>query len=134
LAPDNRLGIGWWIMALKQRAAAVAYFDLATHGSDWDEVLGGGAKVGLVVPDGSFRNLPDVSAAKQQFEKCQAQGQLVLGYVWTGAGDRVVNQVNTEIDEWAANYGTAIDGFYLDSGIELDIGKSDQDSRITTVL
>jgi hypothetical protein len=113
-------------MALKQHATAVAFFDLA-HKADWDAIVGGRAKVGIVVPDGSFRNPPDLGAAKQQFASCQRQGQLVLGYVWTGAGDRNVGQVNTEIDEWAANYGAVIDGFYFDSGIELDLpGKADQ--------
>ncbi len=114
------------IMGLKQRAAAVAFFDLVAHKSDWDAIVNGGSKVGLVVPDGSFRNPPDLGAAKQRFQNCQRQGQLVLGYVFTGIGDRDVGQVNTEIDQWAGNYGEAIDGFYFDSGIELDLGKTDQ--------
>jgi hypothetical protein len=113
-------------MTLKQRATAVAFFDLSRK-ADWDAIAGGGAKVGLVVPDGSFRNPPDLNAAKQQFQSCQSHGQLVLGYVWTGAGDRNPNDVNNEIDQWAANYGALIDGFYLDSGMELDLpGKTDQ--------
>jgi Domain of unknown function (DUF4091)/Spherulation-specific family 4 len=113
-------------MALKQYAVAVAYFDLSRQ-ADWGAIVAGGPKVRLAIPDGSFRNPPDLSAARQEFASCQRQGQLVLGYVFTGAGDRDPNQVNSEIDEWATNYGAAINGFYLDSGIELDIGKTDQD-------
>lgn len=112
-------------MVLQQHAVAVAYFDL-TRQVDWDAIVQAGRKVRLVVPDGSFRTLPDPVAETQQFQACQRAGQLVLGYVYTRDGDADVTTVNGEVDDWVTKYGTAIDGFYFDSSIYLPGGKTDQ--------
>src|SRR3954471_5573146 len=101
---------------------------------EWNSVSGAGTKVKIVVPEGSTKDLQDDSSfppfhpltdAKNQFDICQQQGQLVLGYVSTRSARRNRIDIDADISKWYSSFtdgsGIHINGIFFDEGPELDI-------------
>jgi hypothetical protein len=116
----------------------IAIRDSATGGTminpDWQRVSGAGAKVKIAVAEGSTKDLQDdptfppfhpLTDAKNQFDACRAQRQLVLGYVSTRGARRSRTDIDADINKWYTSFtdanGIHIDGIFFDEGPELDL-------------
>src|SRR5438874_486119 len=103
-----------------QHIAVPAYFGL---NADWTRIEQAAGTVKIVVPDLSFNTLTGsaLTNAQAQFDRCRQRGQLILGYVDTGSGQRSMQLINTDITQWFTSYPTQLDGIFFDDGPELDI-------------
>jgi hypothetical protein len=108
-------------MAGVRHIAVPAYFGL---NPDWAQIEQAAGAVKIVVPDLSFNQLTGsaLSNAQAQFDRCRQAGQLILGYVDTGSGQRSLANINNDINQWFASYPTQLDGVFFDDGPELDLG------------
>src|SRR5436309_2566448 len=114
------------------KIAVPAFFGLPQMWTDssgqqhncWQSIEAAGGKVSIVVADASFPGLAAANPqagnlARQQFDRCRAVGQKILGYVSTRTGGgatpmrRLPADINQQIANWYLQYGAYLDGIYL---------------------